>query len=68
MQLSINGQLREVDDGLSIAELIEKLQLKSERVAVELNHEIVRRADWAGTILKAGDSLEIVHFVGGGCG
>jgi len=40
--------------------------MKGDRVAVELNREIVSRAQWSGTQLKDGDRLEIVHFVGGG--
>jgi sulfur carrier protein len=45
---------------------VEHLAMKSDRVAVELNREIVPRANWEATILKDNDQLEIVHFVGGG--
>ncbi len=45
---------------------IEQLGMKQDRVAVELNRNIVPRADWAATNLAEGDQLEIVHFVGGG--
>lgn len=47
-------------------ELLHHLNLKEERIAVERNQEIVRRADWASTPVQEGDALEIVHFVGGG--
>ena len=66
MQLFINGDEKVFAGGLSLAKLIEQLGMKEDRVAVELNREIVARAQWADTQLKDGDRLEIVHFVGGG--
>jgi sulfur carrier protein len=70
MNLNINGDGRsfpEVTSGLTLALLIETLGMKSDRVAVELNRNIIPRDRWAETLLKEGDRLEIVHFVGGGC-
>lgn len=49
-------------------DLIAELQLAPERIAVELNQNVVRRIDWAETKLKPDDRIEIVHFVGGGEG
>jgi len=66
MKLVINGEDREFGDSLSLSSLIEQLGTKSDRVAVELNREIVTREQWSTTNLKDGDRLEIVHFVGGG--
>jgi thiamine biosynthesis protein ThiS len=68
MNLHINGETQSLSDSvdLTLAALIESLLLKSDRVAVELNHEIVPRERWPQTLLKDGDRLEIVHFVGGG--
>lgn len=66
MQLVINGVARSVPDGLTIAALVEHLEMKSDRVAVELNREIVPRGKWNETSLGENDRLEIVHFVGGG--
>ncbi len=66
MHLFINGEEQEFANTLSLAELVEQLGMKGDRVAVELKREIVPRAQWAGTQLKDGDRLEIVHFVGGG--
>jgi sulfur carrier protein len=68
MNLIINGEPREFSErSLALSSLlVEKLGMKSDRVAVELNREIVRREQWDSTILKDGDRLEIVHFVGGG--
>jgi len=66
MKIYVNGEEREITDGLSIARLLEELQIRSGRVVVELNREIVSREVHASTLLKGGDALEIVHFVGGG--
>ncbi len=66
MHLEINGDGKQFADGLSLAGLIDELGMKADRVAVELNREIVPRALWAETVLHDGDKLEIVHFVGGG--
>ena len=66
MTLHLNGEPRDFSDGLTIASLVEALGMKPDRVAVELNLEIVPRANWQATTLKDGDKLEVVHFVGGG--
>ena len=66
MKLQINGEERELPDGLTLAELLHQLGMKADRVAVELNREIVRRELWPQTRLQEGDRLEIVQFVGGG--
>lgn len=66
MRLTINGDERDFSDGLSLATLIGQLAMKPERIAVELNREIVPRERWPETALRDGDRLEIVHFVGGG--
>ena len=66
MTLQINGQPRVFADGLSLAALVEQLGMKADRLAIELNLDIVPRSQWEATALKDGDKLEIVHFVGGG--
>jgi len=69
MTLYINGDERTFLAPLTpftLAALIESLDMKSDRVAVELNRDIVPRDRWPETPLKDGDRLEIVHFVGGG--
>jgi sulfur carrier protein len=66
MRMIINGEERSLPDLPNLGALIESLGLKPDRVAVELNREIVQRARWAETPLREGDKLEIVHFVGGG--
>ena len=67
MKLLINGEERSFDDDLTLVALVEQLGVKADRVAIELNHNIVRRDAWAGIALHDGDRLEVVHFVGGGC-
>jgi thiamine biosynthesis protein ThiS len=66
MKLRINGEEREISNGLSLASLLEQLQIRPARVVVERNREIVARDHYASTLLAEGDNLEIVHFVGGG--
>ena len=66
MTLEINGESKDFPDGATLAALIEQLGSKPDRVAVELNLEIVPRDKWKETVLRNGDRLEIVHFVGGG--
>jgi thiamine biosynthesis protein ThiS len=66
MRLQINGESRDFDSALTMDSLIEQLSMKQDRVAVELNHELVPREHWSVTSLSEGDRLEIVHFVGGG--
>ncbi|HEV2884649.1 MAG TPA: sulfur carrier protein ThiS [Pyrinomonadaceae bacterium] len=62
----MNGQGRDVDDEMALPKLITELELKPEQIAVEINREVVRRANWNETVLREGDKVEIVHFVGGG--
>lgn len=62
----VNGQKQQLKKGTTLRELLDKLGVASERVAVERNRQIVKREDWASTTLSEGDKIEIVHFVGGG--
>ena len=66
MQLIINGEPREFPGQLTLTGLVEQLGMKPERLAIELNRNIVSRNEWPTTALRDGDRLEIVHFVGGG--
>jgi thiamine biosynthesis protein ThiS len=66
LQIQVNGEQQEVKEGLQLLELITDLKLRTDQIAIELNHEVLRRAAWSATILKQGDRVEIVHFVGGG--
>ncbi|NNM52591.1 MAG: sulfur carrier protein ThiS [Pseudomonadales bacterium] len=68
MSLSVvlQGSPTELEDGISLADLIIQLGLTGRRMAVEINAELVPRSLHADTLLKAGDHIEIVHAIGGG--
>jgi len=66
VKIRINGEEREIAEGLTVAQLLENLQIGAGRVVVELNRDIISREAHVATALKDGDSLEIVQFVGGG--
>lgn len=66
MQVTINGEKRELAESLTIDKLIDKLELANQKIAVELNKEIVRKKDWETISVNNADRIEIVHFVGGG--
>ena len=66
IEIVINGESRQVSLQTSLQELLRSLELKGDRVAVELNRKLVRREDWEQVRLCSNDRLEIVHFVGGG--
>jgi sulfur carrier protein len=66
MKVKINGEEKEIADGLSLSALLEALQIRPARVVVEYNRSIVPRDAYGATLLTEGDALEIVHFVGGG--
>ena len=66
MQLNINGETQHFSDTLSVVDLLAQLQMSERRVAVELNGEILPRSQHASHQLQDGDTLEIVHAIGGG--
>ena len=66
MEVTVNGSAREIPDGLTVKDLVAHLGLSGGPVAVEINREIVPRAEHATRSVATGDTIEIVHFVGGG--
>jgi thiamine biosynthesis protein ThiS len=66
LRIQVNGESRAVPEKLSLGDLVAHLNLSLERLAIELNHQVVRRSEWPATILKEDDRVEVVHFVGGG--
>jgi len=66
MRLKLNGTDSEIKDNSTVAGLLETLRIEPARVAVEVNLNIVKKCDFAGHVLKDGDEVEIVNFVGGG--
>lgn len=66
MQIFINGESHACPERTTLEQLVVQLGMKGDRVAIELNREIVPRTAWNDAQLNEGDRLEIVHFVGGG--
>lgn len=66
IQIQVNGQARTWPSGATVADLLHDLDIKVERVAVELNLEILDRAVFGERVLNNGDRLEILGFIGGG--
>jgi len=66
IEIILNGEKRVVPAGLTLQSLLEILRVEPDRVAIELNREIVRRAHWPSRAVEHGAELEIVQFVGGG--
>lgn len=66
MELRVNGKTMQVTAGMTAAQLLQQLKIEPERVVVEVNVDILKRAQLDQTVLHAGDQVEIVHFVGGG--
>jgi thiamine biosynthesis protein ThiS len=66
MTVTLNGERREIPDGLTIAALVDHLGMTPSRVAIERNREIAPRARWKEVAVQADDTFEIVHLVGGG--
>jgi thiamine biosynthesis protein ThiS len=66
IQIVVNGETREVPDGLGVMALLAHLGLPADRVAIERNFEILPRSKWIATAVQPGDRYEVVHLVGGG--
>jgi sulfur carrier protein len=66
MNITLNGEKKEVPDNLTVIGLLESLNIQHPRVAVELNLEIVKKDGYATTTIQEGDSLEVVSFMAGG--
>jgi thiamine biosynthesis protein ThiS len=68
MHITLNGDPAEFPDSLSVQALLDRLGIDGRLVAVELNLVVVRRANYAATMIEEGAEVEIVNFVGGGSG
>ena len=66
MQVKLNGEIREVPEGTTVATLLAQLGVKAQRVAVEVNEAVVTKDRYDAHALRGGDAVEIVAFVGGG--
>jgi len=66
VQVMVNGELRALGTGATVADLVAALGLGPRRIAVEVNRAVVPRTEYGATALRDGDAVEIIHFVGGG--
>ena len=62
----LNGEDKQVDNNISVSQLLEKLELTEKRLAVEINQQIIPRSDFSNLMLKEKDNVEIVQAIGGG--
>jgi sulfur carrier protein len=65
-KIQLNGDSYEINDGSNLDQLLNKLKIKRNKVAIEVNGEIVEKNKYANLILNEDDKVEIVHFIGGG--
>ena len=66
MKVTVNGEIKEIGEEINLRQFLKNLSLPAERIAVELNKQVVRKADWENVLVKDADKIEIIHFVGGG--
>ncbi|MGB0911653.1 MAG: sulfur carrier protein ThiS [Nitrospirales bacterium] len=66
MNIQVNGETQTLQDGLTVTELLQTLEIRTEQVAVELNLKILDRGDFPHSVLQNGDTVEILSFIGGG--
>jgi len=66
VKILINGETKEISKQVNLRELLDEFSMPSERIAIELNREVVRKKDWENILINDADKIEIVHFVGGG--
>lgn len=66
MKIIINGETKEIPNEVNIIELLESFSLPKERIAIELNKQVVRKKDWGNIKIANADRIEVIHFVGGG--
>ena len=66
IEIRLNGEARQIPPGLNLPGLLRHLEIHADRVAVELNRQIIRKSEWDTTVIAEGAEVEVVHFVGGG--
>ena len=64
--ITLNGEQLPIASNIDLETLVAQLELPAKRLAVEMNGNVIRRADWPQTTVNDGDKIEVVHFVGGG--
>ncbi len=66
MQIQLNGEPKELKEDLSLQQLLDELQIPAGRVACEVNLKIIKRATYPETMIREGDTIEIIQAIGGG--
>lgn len=66
IKVRLNGKEQEIQDGMSVSDLLLKWKIRPELVTVEVNEDILQKLDYDGTKIKAGDNVEFVFYMGGG--
>lgn len=66
MNITLNGQMKQIPDGLNIGKMVEQLCKDKTPVIAEVNGRIMKKPEWDEAVLREGDTVEIVSFVGGG--
>ena len=66
INITLNGKQQEIQNGMSVSDLLLKWKVRPELVTVEVNEHILQKLDYDGTALKAGDHVEFVFYMGGG--
>jgi thiamine biosynthesis protein ThiS len=67
MKIFLNGKSEEIENEMSLLELLKRKNIRPEVVTVEVNEKMIDRKDYQTTIIKEGDKIELVFFMGGGC-
>ena len=65
-QIQLNGKSYEINNGINLSKLLNKLKIQKNKVAIEVNGEIVEKNKYPNLILRKNDKVEVVHFIGGG--
>ena len=66
MEITLNGETKRIESEVTLDRLLDLFSLPRQRVAIELNKAVIRRNDWPEIPISDGDTIEVIHFVGGG--
>jgi len=66
IDIRLNGEIKKIETEVTLDRLLDLFSLPRQRVAIELNRSVVRRNDWPEITINNGDTIEVIHFVGGG--
>ena len=66
MEIKLNGEIRQIKDGMTVQELVDSLQLPNRALAVAVNRTVITRQKWPEVVLYPADQVELVRAIGGG--